>query len=116
MVEYAHRDADNPLAVEADGTAALDEDGNPTGDVVSIGNALNLQAGYLFKCNLEVVGRYTTTNFDNITGRGNEDQYTLGVSKYVVGHKLKVQSDLSYKTVNGNDDNITFRVGFDLHF
>jgi len=116
MVEYAHRDADNPVAVEADGTAALDEDGNPTGDVVSIGNALNLQAGYLFKCNLEVVGRYTTTNFDNITGRGNEDQYTLGVSKYVVGHKLKVQSDLSYKTVNGNDDNITFRVGFDLHF
>lgn len=113
--EYANRDADNPVAVEADGTPAVDEDGNPTGDVVLVGNAFNIQAAYLCKSNWEVAGRYTTTSFDGITGRGDEDQYTIGVSKYIVGHKLKVQSDLSYTTVGGDADNIMFRIGFDLH-
>ncbi len=108
MGEYANRDAENPLAVEADGTE--------TGDVVLIGNALNLQAGYLFKNNYEIAGRFTTTDYDNITGSLSEEQYTLGVSKYIVGHKLKVQSDVSYTTVDGNNDNIEFRLGFDLHF
>ena len=35
---------------------------------------------------------------------------------HTVFRKLKVQSDLSYTTLNGNEDNITFRLGFDLHF
>lgn len=108
MGEYANRTADEAIAVNADGSA--------TGDIVLVGNALNTQAGYLFKNNYEIVGRYTTTNFEDITGRADEDQYTLGVSKYLVGHKLKVQSDISYTSLDGNDDNITFRLGFDLHF
>ena len=108
MGEYANRDAKNPVAVEADGTK--------TGDIVLIGNALNLQAGYLFKNNYEIAGRFTTTDFDNVTGKLGEEQYTLGFSKYIVGHKLKVQSDVSYTTLDGNNDNIEFRLGFDLHF
>ena len=108
MGEYANRTADEAIAVNADGSA--------TGDVVLVGNALNTQAGYLFKSNYEIVTRYSATNFKDITGRADEDQYTLGVSKYVVGHKLKVQSDISYTSLDGNDDNITFRLGFDLHF
>ena len=108
MGEYALRDADEAVAVEMDGT--------PTGDIVTVGNALNTQVGYLFKNNYELIGRYTTLSFDDITGRDPQEQYTLGVSKYIVGHKLKVQSDVSYSTVDGNDDNITFRLGFDLHF
>jgi len=108
MGEYANRTADEAIAVNPNGME--------TGDVVLVGNALNTQAGYLFKNNYEIVGRYTTTNFKDITGREDEDQYTLGVSKYVVGHKLKVQSDISYTSLDGNDDNITFRLGFDLHF
>jgi hypothetical protein len=108
MVEYANRDADTPVAVEADGTA--------TGDIVTVGSSLNTQAGYLFKSNYEVVGRFTTVDYNTITGRADEDQYTLGVSKYIVGHKLKVQSDISYTTAAGDPDNIMFRLGFDLHF
>jgi hypothetical protein len=34
----------------------------------------------------------------------------------VVGHKLKVQADVSYSTKNGDQDNIMVRTGFDLHF
>ncbi|MBW2938552.1 OprO/OprP family phosphate-selective porin [Aureisphaera sp. CAU 1614] len=108
MGEYANRDAENPVAMEADGTE--------TGDIVLVGNALNLQAGYLFKNNYEIAGRFTTTDYNKITSRLGEEQYTLGVSKYIVGHKLKVQSDVSYTTLKGDADSIEFRIGFDLHF
>ena len=108
MGEYANRDAENPVAMEADGTE--------TGDIVLVGNALNLQAGYLFKNNYEIAGRFTNTDYNNITSRLGEEQYTLGVSKYIVGHKLKVQSDVSYTTLEGDADSIEFRIGFDLHF
>ncbi|WP_432412529.1 porin [Rasiella sp. SM2506] len=108
MAEYASRDADTPIAVEADGTA--------TGDIVRIGNAFNIQTSYLFKNNYEITGRYTTTDFKSVAGKAPEDQYTLGVSKYIVGHKLKVQGDISYTTLNGNEDNIMIRTGFELHF
>ncbi|MBT8262112.1 MAG: OprO/OprP family phosphate-selective porin [Bacteroidia bacterium] len=113
--EYANRDADNPVAVEADGTPALDSDGLPTGDVVLIGNSVNLQAGYLFKNNYEIAGRFTTAEYDDITGRAMEEQYTLGVSRYVVGHKLKIQSDFTYGTSGGDADFLQFRIGFDIH-
>ncbi|RAJ15029.1 porin [Olleya aquimaris] len=109
MGEYAKRTADNEIATEADGVT-------PTGDVVLTGNALNLQAGYLFKNNYEIAARFTTVEYESITGALPTDQYTIGVNKFIVGHKLKVQSDLSYTTVNGNEDNITFRLGFDIHF
>ena len=49
-------------------------------------------------------------------GKEPTKQYTLGFNKFVVGHKLKVQSDLSYTSVNGKDDKIAFRLGFDFHF
>ncbi|AUP79027.1 porin [Flavivirga eckloniae] len=109
MAEYAKRTADDPVATEIDGITT-------TGDIVLTGSAVNLQAGYLFKSNYEIAGRFTTTDYETITGRLPETQYTLGVNKFVVGHKLKVQSDLSYTTIDGNEDNITFRLGFDLHF
>lgn len=109
MGEYAKRTADEAIATEADGTT-------PTGDIVLTGNALNLQAGYLFKSNYEIAARFTTVDYESETGALPSEQYTLGVNKFVVGHKLKVQSDISYTTLDGNDSNITFRLGFDIHF
>ncbi len=109
MGEYAHRSAADPIALDVDSTT-------PTGDVVLIGNAINLQAGYFFKSNYEVVGRFTTVDFKSVTGSPPRSQYTLGASKYIVGHKLKIQSDISYSSLDGTDDNIMFRLGFDIHF
>ncbi len=109
MGEYAKRTADSVIATEADGVT-------PTGDVVLTGNALNLQLGYLFKNNYELAGRFTTVEYDEITETMPSKQYTLGINKYLVGHKLKVQSDISYTSLNGEKDNITFRLGFDIHF
>jgi hypothetical protein len=109
MGEYAKRTADNEIATETDGVT-------PTGDIVLTGNALNLQAGYLFKNNYEVVGRFTTVDYESVTSKLPTKQYTLGFNKFVVGHKLKIQSDISYTTLDGDANNITFRLGFDLHF
>lgn len=106
MGEYANRDASNTIAINTDGT--------PTGDSVQKGNSLNLQAGYLCQSNWEVAGRYTTVTFN---GNGYAtNQYTLGVSKYIVGHKLKVQSDISYETTDNNASGLLYRLQLDLHF
>lgn len=110
MAEYADRTAEDAIAKNSDGTE--------TGDVVSIGSGINAQVGYLFKNNWEVATRFTQIQLDkNVTGKDIETQYTLGLSKYVVGHKLKIQSDVSYLTVeNSKDSELMYRLQIDLHF
>ncbi|WMI68658.1 porin [Mangrovimonas sp. YM274] len=108
MGEYANRDADTPVAVNSDGT--------PTGDIVQVGSGYNLSAGYLFKSNWEVAGRYANTDFKEITGRDTTNEYTLGVSKYIVGHKLKVQSDITYADFAVQSDKLGWRLQFEIHF
>lgn len=109
MAEYADRNAEDPYAKNSDGTL--------TGDVVQVGNALNSQVGYLFKSNWEISGRFTTIKMDkNITGKDIENQYTFGVSKYIVGHKLKVQSDISHLEVTNGNNELMYRLQFDIHF
>jgi hypothetical protein len=109
MGEYANRDAKDPIAKNSDGT--------PTGDVVQVGNGINLQAGYLFPSNWEVAGRFTNIKLDEaLTGANPEAQYTLGLSKYIVGHKLKVQTDLSYLSVDNGTDELMYRLQLDVHF
>ena len=106
--EFAQRTAENAVAIEADGSV--------TGDVVNVGNSLNLQAGYLLTSNWEFSGRYTNIRLDAIAGGTNTDQYTAGVSKFFAGHKLKLQSDLSYTTINGEGNNWMYRLQLDVHF
>jgi len=109
MGEYASRDASNPFAKNTDGTL--------TGDVVEVGNGLNLQTGYLLSKTLEVSARYTNISFNqNITGKGAENMYTLGLSKYIVGHKLKVQTDVSYTDIGLKTNQLLYRFQVDIHF
>ena len=108
MGEYANRDADNPIALNSDGTE--------TGDAVQVGNGLNLQTGYLFKNNWEVSGRFTNIDLNEaLTGNEDQKQYTLGISKYIVGHKLKVQTDLSYLTLDSGNDELMWRLQMEVH-
>lgn len=109
MGEYAVRDADDAFAKNSDGTL--------TGDLVQVGNALNLQTGYLLSKTLEISGRYTNIDWDSdITGKGAENQYTLGLSKYIVGHKLKVQTDVSYLDLATKTNQFMYRLQVDIHF
>ena len=109
MAEYADRDALDPFAKNSDGSL--------TGDSVQVGNGLNIQTGYLFKNQMEISGRYTNVELDkSITGKNPEDQYTLGLSKYFAGHKLKVQTDISHLEVANGNNQLMYRLQFELHF
>ena len=65
------------------------------------GTGLTVQAGYLLKNNLEPAIRYTTIAPELLTGdianqsRDLQEMITFGLSRYVVGHSLKIQTDFS---------------------
>jgi len=107
--EYAHRDADTIEALEADGSTK-------TGAVVGAGSAINFQGSYLFKNNVEMTLRYTNVDFKEVTRLSDLQQITYGISKYVVGHSLKIQADLTFSQSDATRDYVLFRTGFDLHF
>ena len=109
MAEYADRDAKDPFAKNSNGTL--------TNDIVQVGSGLNLQSGYLLSKTVEVSGRYTNISMDkNITGKGAENQYTLGISKYISGHSLKVQTDVSYTDIGFKTNQLLYRIQVDIHF
>ena len=109
MAEYANRTADEAFARNSDGTF--------TGDKVQVGTGLNLQTGYLLSKTIELSGRYTNISLDKeVTGKGAENQYTLGLSKYIAEHSLKVQTDLSYTDIGFKTNQLLFRVQVDIHF
>ncbi len=108
MGEYADRTAKDPIAKNSDGTE--------TGDIVRVGNGLNLVTGYVFKSNWAIAARYSNVTPKEITVRNQSDQYTLGVSKFIVGHKLKVQTDISFLDIQGDTDILLYRLQMDLHF
>ncbi len=109
MAEYAYRDAGDPYAKNSDGSL--------TGEIVQVGNGLNLQTGYLISKTVELSGRYTNISLDkNIVGKAAENQYTLGVSKYILGHKLKLQTDISYLDQVNKNNQFMYRLQFDIHF
>ena len=109
MAEYSDRTASDAFAKNSDGSL--------TGDEVQVGKGLNLQMGYLFNNDIELSGRYTHIELDkNITGKNPESQYTLGLSKYIVGHKLKVQTDISHLEIKGSNNKLMYRLQVDFHF
>ncbi|WP_439881211.1 porin [Pontibacter sp. MBLB2868] len=107
MAEYANSTASNgPVVTRTpEGTVA---------ETFVTGNAFNVQAGYLFPSNWEVAGRYTTYNPEKVTSLHPQEQYTLGVSKYIVGHSLKVQSDVTLQDQPGRENSYLFRLQMEL--
>ena len=59
------------------------------------GTGINAQIGYLFKNNFEIAGRYTSITPDDFSSLSEVNEYTLGFSRYIVDHTLKVQTDFS---------------------
>ena len=89
-----------------------------------VGTGISAQAAWMFENNVEVLGRYTMIT-PEVGVSNNETEYTLGLSKYFVGHKLKVQTDLSYRQKGfagstadnlGSDDILFWRLQMDIHF
>lgn len=69
-------------------------------DYVFTGSGLNVQASYLFDGKWEVALRNSTIFTDKrLWGTADYDRWnqtTLGITRYLIGHSLKVQFDISY--------------------
>ena len=78
-------------------------------DRFGTGNGFVFQAGYLLEKNWEIAARWTDINAASSSTLSDRVQYTLGLSKYVVEHSLKVQTDLSYEDRPGSDNGLIFR-------
>ena len=79
--------------------------GEGSEEFVFTGRGLNIQTSYLFKKNWEVALRNSTLFPDSevraLAGYKNQNQTTLGITKYLIGHNLKVQADASYNHRSG---------------
>lgn len=86
--EWARRNTANPYVF----------DGATTRATVYEGDAVNFQAGYVTEANIEPALRYTQLWADHGTLNGENDrkQYTAALSKYIKGHTIKVQTDITY--------------------
>ncbi len=110
MISYANK-------ITPDGSPVVLRDIN--GDVEEAfytGEAFNWQAGYLFKNNIQLGFRYTNVTPEKITERKVDNQYTLGLSKYFVGHNLKIQSDVTYTDIVTGDNSMMYRFQVELAF
>ncbi len=108
IMEYA--DKKSP-----DGAVIVDGSGNFL-EAFYTGTGFNWQAGYLFKNNFEIAGRFTQVTPEKITLRNENTQYTLGLSKYIVGHNLKIQGDFTLIQEDTRDDQLMTRLSVELAF
>ncbi len=106
MAEYVDRTTSDGISL------IFDEEGSQIGKYYT-GSAYNVAAGYMFDNNMEVALRLTEIAADSST---DETHYTIGINKFFVGHKLKIQMDYSF--INRLDDQNTslLRTQVDIHF
>ncbi len=109
MAEYADKSASDQVFATLTGGSTIK---------YVTGDALNLQAGYLFKSNTEFALRYTTVKPDDLvfSGLREEQHYTIGFSQYIVGHSLKIQSDFSYLDRTGTSNRLMYRFQMEVSF
>jgi len=105
--------------VRVDGSTTTSFDVNGIEDMpnyikgrMMLGEAYNIQLGYLFKNGISVDGRYTYINADqhsflnNATFYNRPYYYTLGLSKYAGrNYGAKIQGDITYVQNNGGINN-----------
>ena len=103
MGEVASRQAVDPFAVEPDGLIAY---------TVSEGVGYSAQMGCMLPKDFEVVVRLS--NLQPTHGSATTDQ-SIGLSKYLKGHKLKLQTDLTLSNQTGAPAWL-MRSGMELHF
>jgi hypothetical protein len=85
--EWVQRNSPNPITTNVDGDIRY----------VFAGFGQNYQGSYLFKNNYEIVGRYSqVTPYQKIQMLDDQTkQFTVGASKYLRGHRVKFQSDIT---------------------
>lgn len=106
--------------VRVDGSVTSDFDVNGVQDVENyvkgrmlLGDAFNIQMGYLLKSGISIDGRYTRINADDYSFLNNgtfynrPNYYTLGVTKYLArNYGAKIQADYTYIGNDGGINNL----------
>lgn len=89
MLAYMNRQVDNPLTYNADRTDI---------SAAMSGYGYDAQMSYLFKNNYELIGRYShfTPDDDVMDYFRQNDQYTIGIAKYIWEHALKLQAEFTW--------------------
>ena len=107
MAEYAIKSSDeSPVFVDAS-----DQEYH-----FVTGSALNIQAGYLLQSDWELAARFTSVTPEAVLPQEDVSMYTLGISKYIDGHNLKVQSDFSMILEGEMEQSYLARLQFELSF
>lgn len=90
--EFIGRKANNPVTV-GNGSAVRH---------ILVGNGKLYQGSYYFKNEFEIAGRYAVVTPDNTVWQyqNQEKVMTGGVTKYLRGHRLKLQANISYHRLN----------------
>src|ERR1700741_2148881 len=83
------RTSPNPVTTNSDGAVKY----------VYVGDGKTIQGSYIFKNKFEFVSRYSIVNpgSEIKTTEKIKEQYTLGLNKYIKGHRIKLQSDVTYE-------------------
>lgn len=90
--EYMAREADKPFTFNAAGESRY----------VLTGHGQNYQLSYIFPSNVELAGRYSriTPKREVRSVEKTEEAYVAGITKYLRGHRLKVQGNVAYHSQN----------------
>ena len=118
LFEYGNKVAPKGAIVE------IDTANNDVESSFYTGNGLNVQYSYVFPSNFHIGGRFTRVvpknelvfeDSEPVLELGNPlDQYTLGISKFISGHTVKIQSDITYITQESIDNSFLFRLQFEI--
>ncbi len=104
--EYAHKRAKEEIIVASE-----------FGDLkYGTGTGFVFQGGYLWPCNLELGGRYTSIRSDSqeFSSIRDVNEYTFVLSRYFKRHNLKIQSDISFIDRLSGDNFLQFRMQVEL--
>jgi hypothetical protein len=98
---YMSRATNDPITVNP-----LD---NTKKQAVFVGHGIDTQLSYLFPSDYQIIGRFSiqTVDDDIKTLSPNVDEYTIGLSKYIFGHKVKVQGEFSYDHLENYNGSIS---------
>lgn len=86
---FMNRKTDNPITVNPDEETDI--------QFVYAGEGFDTQLSYIFENNYELIGRYSTQNPHNDIASlaPKTRQYTLGLTKYIREHSLKLQAEVT---------------------
>ncbi|MBK9176486.1 MAG: porin [Flavobacteriales bacterium] len=112
--EYFNRQADQPISENAEGAIRS----------VSVGDGFNAQLSRYFRSKYEIASRYTMVRPTSEVAqlRARTDEALLGASRYLNGHRIKLQAYVGYRWIDeqpgfdypGNSWALLFQVEFGI--